>query len=72
MNKKTSMSMRMTMSLRRRTRIRMRRKMRWDGVQMKDDKKDEDKDEDEEEDEMGWCPPERVWSQLTSLHPSHI
>ena len=31
----------------------------------------EDEDEDEE-DEMGGCPPERGWSQLTSLHPSHI
>ena len=39
---------------------------------------DEDMDEDMEEDvdedeaEMGWSPPERGWSQMTSLHPSHI
>ena len=43
-----------------------------------DEDMDEDMEEDVEEDvdedeaEMGWSPPERGWSQMTSLHPSHI
>ena len=38
----------------------------------KDMEEDMEEDMDEDEGEMGWSPPERGWSQMTSLHPSHI
>ena len=37
-----------------------------------DMEEDVEEDVDEDEAEMGWSPPERGWSQMTSLHPSHI